>query len=63
MISLLGTVMTGLIGLVGIFGAVILFFVGLANKDDKKMKRAVIIFIGTWLLVLLVGLIRFLLFM
>ena len=44
------------IGLIGLSLAVLILVWGLIQKDSKKIKRAVIVFIATWVLLLLVAL-------
>lgn len=44
------------IGLIGLSLAVLILVWGLIKKDNKKIKRAVIVFIATWVLLLLVAL-------
>ena len=44
------------IGLVGLSLAVLILVWGLVKKDNKKIKRAVIIFVITWMLLLLIAL-------
>ncbi len=44
------------IGLIGLSLAVLILVWGLIKKDNKKIKRAVIVFIATWVLLLLIAL-------
>ncbi len=46
------------IGLIGLSLAILILAWGLIKKDNKKIKRAVVIFIGTWILLLLIALIE-----
>ena len=48
------------IGLVGISLAVLILVWGLIKKDNKKIKRAAVVFIVTWVLLLLIALIELL---
>ena len=44
------------VGLIGISLAVLILVWGLMKKDNKKIKRAAVIFIVTWILLLLIAL-------
>ena len=49
------------IGLIGMSLAVLILIWGLVKKDNKKIKRAVMVFIATWIAFLLVALIELIL--
>ena len=49
------------LGLIGMSLAVLILIWGLVKKDNKKIKRAVTIFIITWVALLLVALIELIL--
>ncbi|HTH55307.1 MAG TPA: hypothetical protein VL728_04635 [Cyclobacteriaceae bacterium] len=44
------------VGLIGLSLAVLILVWGLVKKDNKKIKRAVVIFISTWVALLLIAL-------
>ena len=44
------------VGLIGISLAILVLVWGLVKKDNKKIRRAAVIFIVTWVLLLLVAL-------
>jgi len=44
------------IGLIGMSLTVLILIWGLVKKDNKKIKRAVMVFIATWIALLLVAL-------
>lgn len=44
------------VGLIGISLAILVLVWGLVKKDNKKIRRAAVIFIITWVLLLLVAL-------
>lgn len=44
------------VGLTGLSLAVLILVWGLVKKDNKKIKRAVVIFIATWVVLLLIAL-------
>lgn len=44
------------VGLIGLSLAVLILVWGLLKKDNKKIKRAVVIFIGTWVILLIIAL-------
>ncbi|MBI1770324.1 MAG: hypothetical protein HY015_04430 [Bacteroidetes bacterium] len=46
------------IGLIGLSLAILILVWGLIKKDNKKIKRAAIVFIVTWVLLLLIALIE-----
>lgn len=48
------------IGLIGLSLTLLILTWGLIKKDNAKIKRAVIIFAFTWILLLLIGVIEFL---
>lgn len=49
------------VGLIGISLAILVLVWGLVKKDNKKIRRAAVIFIITWVLLLLVALAELLL--
>jgi hypothetical protein len=48
------------IGLIGLSIALLILIWGFVIKDNGKIKRAAMIFVGTWIALLLIGLIEFL---
>jgi len=44
------------IGLIGLSVAILVLVWGLVKKDNKKIKRAAVIFIATWIGLLLIAL-------
>jgi len=56
----IGTILKFLIGLVGIVLTLILLVMGLMKKDNKKLKKAGLVFIATWAILILLGTIEFL---
>lgn len=44
------------VGLIGLSLAVLILVWGLVKKDNQKIKRAVVIFIVTWVILLLIAL-------
>jgi len=44
------------IGLIGLSLAILILVWGLVKKDNKKIKRAVVIFIATWIILLIIAL-------
>ncbi len=48
------------IGLIGLSLTLLILTWGLIKKDNAKIKRAVMIFAFTWILLLLIGVIEFL---
>ena len=48
------------IGLIGLSVAILVLVWGLIKKDNKKIKRAVVIFLITWVALLLVALVELL---
>lgn len=48
------------IGLIGIIGTLVLLVWGFVVKDNKKLKKAGLIFLGAWLILITLGVIEFL---
>ena len=48
------------IGLIGLSLAILVLVLGLIKKDNKKIKRAAVIFLITWVVLLLIALIELL---
>lgn len=44
------------VGLVGLSLAVLILVWGLVKKDNQKIKRAAVIFMATWIILLLIAL-------
>ena len=44
------------VGLIGLSFAVLILVWGLVKKDNKKIRRAAVIFIATWIALLLIAL-------
>lgn len=44
------------VGLIGLSLAVLVLVWGVVKKDNKKIKRAAVIFIATWIILLLIAL-------
>ena len=55
----LGTILKFVIGLGGIVTTLVLLTIGLAKKDKKKLKKAGLVFLGTFVLLLVLGVIEF----
>jgi hypothetical protein len=53
---ILGGVFKFSVGLVGLSLAVLVLVWGLVKKDNQKIKRAAVIFIATWVVLLLIAL-------
>jgi hypothetical protein len=47
------------IGLIGLSIALLILIWGFVKKDNSKIKRAVKVFVGTWIILLLIGLTEF----
>lgn len=47
------------IGLIGLSVALLILIWGFVKKDNSKIKRAAVIFIGTWAILLVIGLLEF----
>jgi len=56
----LGTVIKFLIGLGGIILSLVFLAVGLIKKDNTRLKRAGLVFVGIWLILLVFGAVEFL---
>ena len=56
----LGTVIKFILGLIGIIMTIVLLSMGLIKKDNKRLKRAGLIFLGTWLILIVLTAIEFL---
>ena len=55
----IGGVLKFSIGLIGLSIALLILIWGFVKKDNSKIKRAAFIFIGTWIILLLIGLTEF----
>ena len=55
----IGTILKFLLGVFGIVMTLILFVMGLIKKDNKKLKKAGLIFIATWVILIVLGTIEF----
>lgn len=55
----IGTILKFLLGVFGIVMTLILFVMGLIKKDNKKLKKAGFIFIATWVILIVLGIIEF----
>lgn len=55
----IGSLLKFSIGLVGLSIALLILIWGFVKKDNSKIKRAALIFIGTWVILLLIGLLEF----
>ena len=56
----IGTIIKFALGLIGIITTMVLLFMGLIKKDNKRLKRAGLIFLGTCLTLIVLGTIEFL---
>jgi hypothetical protein len=56
----LGTAVKFIIGLIGIIWTITLLVGGLIKKDNKRLKKAGLIFIGTFSILIILGAIEFL---
>jgi len=59
-IMAIGTILKFSLGLIGITTTVVLLVIGLLKKDNRKVKKAGLIFLGTWVIVIVLGTIEFL---
>lgn len=53
---LIGGLFKFAIGLIGLSTAVLILVWGLVKKDNKKIRRAAVIFIATWIALLMIAL-------
>jgi uncharacterized membrane protein YozB (DUF420 family) len=56
----IGTILKFALGFIGIIMTLVLLITGLVKKDTKKLKKAGLIFGGTWLILIILGTIEFL---
>lgn len=56
----IGSILKFLLGLVGITTTLVLLVGGLLKKDNKKLKKAGLMFLGTWVILIVLGTIEFL---
>ena len=56
----IGTILKFLLGFIGIVMVLIFLVMGLIKKDNKKLKKAGLIFISTWVILIILGTIEFL---
>ncbi|MGE0773392.1 MAG: hypothetical protein AB7K37_16890 [Cyclobacteriaceae bacterium] len=59
-IMTLGSILKFGLGFVGIVTTLVLLTAGLVKKDNKKIKKAGLIFLGTWVILILLGTLEFL---
>ena len=57
----IATILKFLLGFMGLVLTIVLLIIGLVKKDNKKVKRAGLIFIATWVILIILGTIDFLL--
>lgn len=57
---LVSTVLKLGVGLVGVVVALVLFISGLKKKDNRKLRRAGLVFMVVWVMVIVLGVIEFL---
>ncbi len=57
---IIGGILKFAIGLIGLSATLSILIWGLVKKDNKKIKRAAVVFVFTWVLLLLIGAIEFL---
>ena len=57
---LIGTILKFSLGLIGMISTLVFFFAGLINKDNSKLKKAGLVFLATWLVLLLLSAFEFL---
>lgn len=55
----LGTIVKFVIGLGGIVTTLVILTIGIVRKDNKKLKKAGLIFVATWVLLLVLSGIEF----
>ncbi|MCB0541174.1 MAG: hypothetical protein KDE33_26945 [Bacteroidetes bacterium] len=55
----IGTLIKVALGLVGITWTIVLLVGGLINKDNKRLKKGGLVFLGTWVILLVLGAIEF----
>lgn len=58
-IMAIGTILKFLLGFIGIMVTLILLVMGLLKKDNKKLIKAGLIFIATWVILIALGTIEF----
>lgn len=56
----IGTILKFLLGLFGIMLTLIFLIAGLMKKDNQRLKKAGLIFIVTWIIIIVIGTIEFL---
>jgi hypothetical protein len=54
-----GGILKFAVALIGLSVTLLILILGLVKKDNSKIKRAVVIFAWTWVLLLLIGAIEF----
>ncbi|MBS1505771.1 MAG: hypothetical protein JSS79_03900 [Bacteroidetes bacterium] len=55
----IGSLLKFSIGLIGLSVALLILVLGFVKKDNAKIKRAAVVFIGTWVVLLMIGLLEF----
>jgi uncharacterized membrane protein len=56
----LGSIINSVLGFIGIVTTMTLLFLGVIKKDNKKLKRAGLVFVGTFLISIILAIIEFL---
>ena len=59
-LMILGTVIKFILGLGGLILTIFFLVTGLVKKDNSRIKKAGLIFLGTWIITLVIGAIEFL---
>jgi len=57
----IGSLLKVVIGLGGIVTTMVVFAIGIVRKDKQKLKRAGLFFVATWVILLVLGGIEFVL--
>ena len=55
----IGTIFKFLLGFIGVITTLVLLVTGLMKKDNKKLKRAGLVFAGNWVILILMTAIEF----
>lgn len=53
------TILKFLLGFIGIVMTLVLLTMGLVKKNNKKLKRAGSVFVATWVILILLGVMEF----
>ena len=56
----IGTLLKFIIGLAGIVLTLVFIIMGIVRKDNSKLKKGGLIFLGTWVILIVLGTLEFL---